>query len=296
MAEILVCNTGTDTISKINIDDLSVEEISLGKGEKPMGPFGICDIGEEVVVTNTYNNSLKFINKKSFMVVNDIYIGEGPKVVKKYLDKMIITCSESNSLTLFDLEYKEVVGIVREFNYPYKIEGDLGRKLIYICNLFSDRVDILNYDNFESKGSIKTVGRPTDIKKSNCGRYLLITEDNLEEGEGGYLNIYDIETLKRIKSVSVGRIPSNIEESDEFIFVTNFGDGTINIIDLNKLDKRYTLEVGGMPICTIIYDDNIFICDYEGNKVMVLDKYYRMRKNIAVGSEPNAMLLINPYH
>ncbi|MCR6513290.1 hypothetical protein M4I33_00155 [Clostridium sp. LY3-2] len=50
-----------------------------------------------------------------------------------------------------------------------------------------------------------------------------------------------------------------------------------------------------MPISIIKHLNDIFVLDYENGFIKILDDKFKPKKNIAVGKEPNAMLLVNSY-
>ncbi|MCI7443134.1 MAG: YncE family protein, partial [Clostridium sp.] len=72
----------------------------------------------------------------------------------------------------------------------------------------------------------------------------------------------------------------------------NFEDGTISIINLNLGKEVKKIYVGGMPRGIIKYKKNIFVGDYYNQRILKIDLENKKTKTIAVGKEPNAMILL----
>ena len=79
-------------------------------------------------------------------------------------------------------------------------------------------------------------------------------------------------------------------EDDKSIYVSNFTEGSISVIDKNSFQSVKTLYIGGMPKGILKKDNKIYIGDYlKGRLIVVEDE--KIKKIIAIESEPNAMIL-----
>ncbi|WP_194190608.1 YncE family protein [Clostridium chrysemydis] len=291
MSFIYVSNTFDNSISKVRLKDFYVDEIKFNDDLKE-GPFEIVSFDERIVITNTYSDSISILNKE-LEVLNRIYVGKAPKSILIDDYNSYISCSESNSLSKVNLKNGEIECIRGGFNYPYKLEFLKERGIILVCNLFSERIDLIEKERLERIGKIELLGSPTCIKISKSRDHLFVAEESVDLYGKSYLNIYNTKNFNLEKSYIVGALPSDIFETENEILVSNFGDGTINIIKKDNSNKK--IEVSGMPISVIKYLNDIFILDYESGFIKTLDENYKNKKNIAVGKEPNAMLLVNSY-
>lgn len=291
MSFIYVSNTFDNSISKVRLKDFYVDEIKFNDNLKE-GPFEIVSFGERIVITNTYSDSISILNEE-LEVLNKVYVGKAPKSILIDDYNSYISCSESNSLSKVNLKNREIECIRGGFNYPYKLEFLKERGIILVCNLFGERIDLIDSEGLEKIGKIELLGNPTCIKVSENREHLYVTEENINLHGKSYLKIYNIKNFNLEKSYIVGELPSEIFETDGEILVSNFGDGTINIIKKDNTNRK--VEVSGMPISVIKYLNDIFILDYEKGFIRILDENFRLKKNIAVGREPNAMLLVNSY-
>lgn len=291
MSFIYVCNTFDNSISKVRLKDFYVDEIKFNDDLKE-GPFEIERWEERIVITNTYSDSISILNKE-LEVLNKIYVGKAPKSILIDDYNSYISCSESNSLSKVNLKNGEIECIRGDFNYPYKLEFLKERGIILVCNLFSERIDLIGKERLERIGKIELTGSPTCIKISKSREYLFVAEESINLYGKSYLNIYNTKNFNLEKSFVLGELPSDIFETEEEILVSNFGDGSINIIKKDSTNKK--VEVSGMPISIIKHLNDIYVLDYENGFIKILDDKLKIKKNIAVGKEPNAMLLVNSY-
>ena len=79
---------------------------------------------------------------------------------------------------------------------------------------------------------------PTKVKVSNNEKFVYICESYLGSDENGFLDVFSIETFNHVARVEVGTSPIDLYEDEEYIYITNFTEGSISII--NK--KRYYLS------------------------------------------------------
>ena len=112
----------------------------------------------------------------------------------------------------------------------------------------------------------------------------------LGSDENGYLDVFSIDTFKRVARIEVGTSPIDLYEDINHIYVTNFTEGSISIINKEKYCVEKTLYIGGMPKGILKKDNKLYIGDYLKGRLIILEKN-KIEKIIAVDSEPNAMIL-----
>ena len=88
----------------------------------------------------------------------------------------------------------------------------------------------------------------------------------------------------------MGTSPIDMYEDDKNIYVSNFTEGSISIIDKNSFKAVKTLYIGGMPKGILKKDNKIYIGDYLKGRLIVVEGE-KVKKIIAIESEPNAMIL-----
>ena len=291
MKYLIVCNTASESINRINISNLYLEELYLKNIDKPIGPSGLWVDENNIYTVNNYSNSISIINKKDFSEENSFYVGAHPNDLVKYNNCLYIVCSESNTVSVYDLKEGKVNLDIPVNNWPYNIEIIEEKELILVSNFQSNNLSLIDIKKNKVINEIKTFGYPTKIKISNSKRYFYVCESCMGDNRDGYLEIFDIETLDAIIKIKVGKYPMDIEEDEKYLYVCNFGDGSISVIDKISLKEYRKIQIGGMPKNIIKYEENVYILDYLRGRLIVFNLLTEKIKVITVGEEPNAMTL-----
>lgn len=291
MNSLLVCNTGSDSISKINIKDFSVENLVLKIGKKPIGPQGTY-LNEGIMYTaNNYNNSISIIEKETLTEKDSFYIGPYPNDLVYYNNRLYIACGEANAVIVYDLIEKKIVFKLPTGLWPHNIEVEKSKGLILVSNLQGNNVSIIDANINKEIANVKTLEYPTQIRISEDKNKFYVCESYIGDIKCGYIEVFSLEDFKSLKRIKVGKSPMDICDDGELLYVSNFNDGSISIVDVSLGREIDNIIVGGMPKGILKYGNNLFIGDYLRGKVIVLDLDSKLTKAIAVGSEPNAMAL-----
>lgn len=291
MKYLVVSNTASNSISRITITNLYLEELYLKSIDKPIGPSGSCVDENYIYIVNNYSNSISIINKESFKEENSLYVGAHPNDLVKYKNFLYIACSESNVVSVYDLEEGKIVLDIPVNNWPYNIEISKEKEMILVSNFQSNNLSLIDLNQNKVIKEVKTFGYPTKIKISNNKKYFYVCESCMGDNKDGYLEIFDLETLESIAKIRTGRFPMNIEEDERYLYICNFGEGSISVIDKISLKEYKRIKIGGMPKSIIKYEENIYILDYLRGKLIVFNLLTEKIKAITVGEEPNAMTL-----
>ncbi|MDV4150613.1 YncE family protein [Clostridium sp. AL.422] len=296
MNSLIVCNTGSDNISKISLveslnTDIICEEILLTVRERPLGPNGIYIKNNIAYITNSYSNSISILNMDTLKDTETIYIGANPNDLIGYGNSLYIVCSESNAVVLYDLEEKKIILEIKTNNWPYNIEISKELGLLFITNFQSHNISIIRIITNKVIGELKTLEYPTKVKVSEDGKQLYVCESYMGDEENGYIEIFDLTTLKSLGKIEVGKVPIDIIEEENILYVCNLIDSSIFLIDKINLYKMSEIKVGGMPRAIVKYKDILYISDYLNGRVICLDLRNNDTKAITVGKEPNAMTL-----
>ena len=291
MNSLLVSNTGSDSISKISIKDFSVENLLLKIGEKPIGPQGMYLNDGLIYTANNYSNSISLINEKTLMEEYNFYVGPYPNDLVYYKNRLYIACEEANAVIVYDLIGKKIVFKIPTGLWPHNIEVEKTRGLILVSNFEGNSISIIDGNINKKIGDIEALEYPTKIKVSKDGNKFYVCESYIGDSKSGYVEIFSMDTFKSLKRIEVGKSPMDIWEDEEFLYVSNFGEGTISIVDVKLGVEIEKIIVGGMPKGILKYENILFVGDYLRGKVIVLDLESKITKTIAVGNEPNAMVL-----
>lgn len=287
---IIVCNTGADSLSKVNLRDLTLEKITFNLGEKPIGPHGIKTYDDGFITTNSYNDSISFFDKNTFKEKKNAKIGPSPNDLVVYKKKVYTICGESNSLVVYDILEDKTSFEINTGSWPHSIDCDYEKGIAFITNFESNDVTVLNMNNNNIVSRIETVEYPTKVVLSKNKEFIYVCESYLGYDKSGFLDIISTKTLKSVKRIEVGNSPMEVIEEGKNIYVSNFTDGTISIINKSSMIVQRSIYVGGMPKGIVAYENKIYVSDYLKGKIYIIENN-KINKVIAIESEPNAMTL-----
>ena len=292
MSYIVLCNTGSDSLNKINTENLKNQSIFLSAGESPFGPHGLSLYKDKILVANNYNNSISLVNYKSFKEENNIYIGAHPNDIVAHDDIAYVSCGESNSLIIYDMINDRVNFEVPTGRFPHNIVLLEEENLIFISNMGDDSISVIDYINNKEIKRIKVENTPTKINISKNKKCLYVCMSYLGYDRKGSIGIIDLKTLELINKVKVGLSPIDLFEDDNYLYVSNLCDGSISIVNLKDLKEENKIIIGGMPRGIVKVKENIFVGDYLNGILNVIGIENKKIKAIPIGSEPNAMTLV----
>ncbi len=292
MSYIVVCNTGSDSLNKINTENLNNQSIILSADESPFGPHGLSLYEDKILVANNYNNSISLIDYKNFKEENNLYIGAHPNDIVAHDGIAYVSCGESNSLIIYDLINERVNFEVPTGRFPHNIALEEEKNLIFISNMGEESISVIDYINNKEIKRIKVENTPTKISISKNRKYLYVCISYLGYDKKGSIGIIELKTLELIGKIQVGLSPVDFFEDDDYIYVSNLCDGSISIVNLKKLKEENKIIIGGMPRGIIKVKENIFVGDYLNGKLNVIGMENKQIKVIPLGKEPNAMTLV----
>ena len=296
MNSLIVCNTGSDCISKISLVkslDLNIDykEILLTIGERPLGPNGIYIKNNIAYLANSYSNSISILNMDTLKEIDSIYVGGHPNDIIGYYNNLYIVCSESNSVIVYDIEENKIILEIKTNNWPYNIELSKELGLIFITNFQSNNISVIDILSNSIIGELTTLEYPTKVRVSKDGKLLYVCESYMGNENNGYIEVFDLITLKSLSKIEVGKVPIDIIEEDNILYICNLMDGSITIMDKLNLNKINEIQLGGMPRSLVKYENILYVGDYLNGRVICLDLRNNNTKAITVGKEPNAMTL-----
>lgn len=293
MSYIILCNTGSDSLNKINTENLNNQSLFLSNGESPFGPHGLSLYKEKILVANNYNNSISLINYDSFKEENNLYIGAHPNDIIANNDIVYVSCGESDSLIVYDLINERVNFEVPTGRFPHNIALLEEKNLIFISNMGDDSISVIDYTSNTELKRIKVKNSPIKINISKSKKYLYVCMSYLGSDKRGSIGIIELKTLELIATVKVGLSPVDLFEEDNYLYVSNLCEGSISVVNLSKLKEQNKIITGGMPRGIVKVKNNLFVGDYLNGILNIIGIDNKEIKAIPIGSEPNAMTLVH---
>lgn len=294
LSNLYICNTSTDTISKINLVDFKEEgQIPLRlRSQNKIGPHGICFYEDNLLIANSFGNSLSIISIDEEEEIENYFIGMHCNDVEVYEHNAYIVCGELNSIIVFNLIMKKIIEEIPCGSYPHSIYINKYNTLAVVANMHSDSITIFDCLNRDNIYQLPVSEYPTKAIFSEDGQYIFVCESKLGLKSCGTLRIIDIDSLKTVGKIKLGNSPVDICASQNYCYVSNFGDGTVSILDINKLKVIRKIRVGGMPRGIIVKESHIYVGDNYNNLLIKVDIEKENKKVISIGGEPTGMTLI----
>lgn len=291
MKYIVVCNTGSDSLSRINLDFTEVREFKIDFNGEKLGPGGICVDNANIYTANNYSNTVSVINTESFIEENRIYVGAYPNDLISYKDYLYISCSEANLISVYNKKQKRLEFDIPTNNFPYNMVLDEDKKIILSSNFKSHNISVI--DIIKNKGikEINTFKYPTKIKISKDKKNIYVCESYMGKDIGGFIEIFDANNFISEARIKVGMSPMDIEEDEDNLYVVNFEDGNLSIISKKEKREIKRIFVGGMPKSIKKIGNSFVITDYFNSKLLIIDSFDYKKKVITVGKEPSAMTI-----
>ncbi|MVX64617.1 YncE family protein [Clostridium chromiireducens] len=291
MSYLILCSTGSDSLNKINTENLKTQSMVLSIGESPFGPHGLSLYKDKILVANNYNNSISLVDYNEFKEENNLYIGAHPNDVAAHDDIAYVSCGESNSLITYDLMNERVNFEIPTGRFPHNVTLIKEKSIIFISNMGDDSISVIDYINNKEIKRIRVESTPIKINISKNRKYLYVCMSYLGHDKNGSIGIIELKTLELINKVTVGFSPVDLFEEGNYLYVSNLCGGSISIVNLDDLKEENRLIVGGMPRGIAKDGDNLFVGDYLNGLLNIINLKSKNVKAIPIGSEPNSMTL-----
>lgn len=295
MNYLIVCNTGSDSISKIpliyNVNEALVSKELVLKKDREMGPIGICVNNNISYIANNYDNSISIMDIELEKETDILYVGSKPNDLIEFKNYLYVVCSESNTLVMFDAIEKKAILDIKLNSWPYNLDINYSLNLIFVSNFQSDNISVIDTITNKVIRDLEVFEYPTKIKVSKDNKYLYVCESYMGDDKNGFIEIFDLSNFYSIKRIEVGKVPIDIYEENNIIYVANLESENITLINKENLTKITDLYVGGMPKNIVKYRDVIYVSDYLNGRLICINLKGNNRKSIAIGKEPNAMIL-----
>ncbi len=309
--KIIVANTGDDSLSVIDIKNnykskkIPFSSFLTSNRKKNMkfylnsfaiGPYDIHvnHKMDKIYTTNSYNNSVFKINLSQKIVEDLVAVGSCPTCIKFYNDLILISNSDSNSISIIDEYCFELIESISVGENPNDIEIDKETGRIFVANSYGLSVEVIDLqkDNIER---ITLKSNPVKIQFDRNFLYILSNKNN-----GSYnwsnISIIDPNNYRLIKSLDLkGIFNYMIKLKDkDLIFLTNIESGFLYKLDIKKNKVVDKIFIGGMPN-RILWNGNsiLYITNINKNLLTVINyKKGKVLKNVKVGTEPNGMIFL----
>lgn len=295
MKYIYVCNTSSDSVSKIDIDDFKlIKNINLSTSYNyRIGPQALCKYKDKLLIANNYSDDISIINTNTDEIAEkSFYVGKHCNDIKILNNYAYILCGDENGLNVLDIDEMEIVEHIPMDNFPRSIDIDYKNNRTLVANMRSDSIIIIEGENLEKIYKLSVGAYPTKAIFTEDGQHIIVCESNIGSYERGNISIFSAKDLRLINKISVGFSPVDMECEQGICYVSNFGEGTISVIDIYNYFEVNKIIVGGMPRAIKKINDYLYISDSYNNKLCRINLSTENKKAISIGGEPTGMAFV----
>jgi DNA-binding beta-propeller fold protein YncE len=242
---VYLLNSGAGSISVMDLRTGEIiKEIYLKLAAGPVKATISLD-GKELYVINKISRSLSIISLQAGTEEKNILIGEDPVnlILSPDGHSLYIACRGSNNVYLINLQRSEILSVISAGSAPTGLALDIRRERLFVSNGMTGTVTIINTRTNTIEMSFQVGGEPGEIAYDSMSQRLYIIDnrtnnvlitnsqlgvvisrlkgsDSLQDIEidsslreiylltkGGYLEIFDLASQRKVRSVPVGREP-----------------------------------------------------------------------------------------
>jgi YVTN family beta-propeller protein len=181
-------------------------------------------------------------NAEVLLEVAQIPVGQSPSGLAVTPDgKWLLSADrDSNQVSVIDIESRKVIAAVPVGERPFGITVSPDGTSAYTANVGSDDVTVIDVASRAVRGTVKVGRRPYAVALS--GDKGFVTDQY-----AGTITVFDIETLKAVKTIEACDHPEGIEARDGAVYVACWGDNLLLKIDAGTLAVTSKVEVGDGP-------------------------------------------------
>jgi len=307
--KIITANYGDDTVSIIdNIEPLKIHTINLRdlvlssncdfdmQVKNKIGPTSLLmDNYNNLLVINSYDDSLFKIDLNKNRLLGTIKVGRCPTLIKLYNDILFVLNSDSNSLSIIEKENLVPLEFIKMSGKPTDMEVHTKERILFITNSNSHSLSIIDLSS----------GKMENIRLSSEPLKILI-EDNiifimcfLNNGFPNYSKLFALEMIdyRIIWSIRIKGLYSDFIKlkRQDYFYLIDSENGLVCGLDIKShiIDKK--IYLGGLP-SRIVYDKKrkLYINDLLNNEIIIIDilNNSRIERKIRVGREPQDIFLL----
>ena len=246
LSYIILCNTGSDSLSRIDTYNLKVENIYLSNGDNPFGPHGLALYDDNIIVANNYNNSISIINLADFKEFKNLYIGAHPNDLSIKENTLYVTCGEADSVIAYDLVNERVNFEIPTGRFPHDIILFKEKNMLFVSNMGDNSISVIEAENNKEIQRIVVESTPLKIIVSNDRQHLYVCMSYLGYDQDGYVGIISLDNLELVEKIL------NIMGSSLIPVILNEGNNEIKhqylsakkARDILKWTPKYGIDEG----------------------------------------------------
>lgn len=189
-------------------------------------------------------------------------------------ERFFMANSKTNAVTSYDLQAAKI-SEKKLYNYPMSMAANSG--LLYVVNYKDTVLSVLDIDTFQ-------VVDEWEIAKSSHGIVILEEQDAVWVGGHGQgsrpnetIDVYDLETGKKLKEISMPLMPVGITEKEQEVAVISHGKSTLYVASADG-EVLWHRKVGANPFAAAHFGEWIVVAGYDDQTIYFVNEQGIVKK------------------
>lgn len=288
MEKVVVCDSSNNRLIMYDIEKSLLKTVHLGCYGESYSSHDFTIDEDKIYVANSTNNNVSIVDSVTFKCIGSFYGGAVPEDVLLVNNYIFVACSGTNSVDVIDKTSKSLLVTIPVRNFPHHIAYSEKMRKLYVTNFIDSSVSIIDIDSLKEVLNIKSKYYPTKTLVFESMNILLCCESCLGDKQG-YLEIFNLETLKSECRIQVGKNPLDMCVSEGNLLISNYEEGTISVVDIIERRNIGTIYIGGNLSCINALNDYVYVGDTKEKKISIVNIKRATKRVIALGGEPNAI-------
>ena len=235
--------------------------------------IAISPDGSRAYVTNNMGDTVSVMDTTSDKVIKDIKVKGWPEevAVNPVLDEAYVACNEDDCIYVINTKVNGFGGIINVGNGPTGVAVSDDGKWLFVTNMLEGSVSVVDTATRQEKARIP-IGRES-ISVAACGSKLYVSNQR-----DNTVSVIDLLGKVEADVIKVGDKPWRItvSPSGRFVYVVNYGSGTVSMIDTSDDEVVRSFDVGRLPVDVAVEGsypegDLLYVTISSSDSVTVVD-------------------------
>lgn len=240
---------------------------------------------------NSYDDSISIINLNDFVVEKTMYIGSCPNDGVLCEDFILVVNGDSDSISVFDIGNERIIEQIKVGSQPQAILYNKKYNKIVVSNMNSDNLSIIEPLKYDVLKIVAVGLKPLGMCFSEDEEYLYVANTYIESGVNGTVSVVNMQNLRCIADIEVGKMPTSVSIKDDFLYVVNSCSNTLSKINIKTKDKK-DIFCGYMPSYVNLKGKTAYVSSTGENKLFIIDTdKLEIVRTIETGKEPEGLIV-----
>lgn len=267
-----VCNYGGGTVSVINTSTNSVST-TLTVGTNPRA---IAIAGSYAYVCNYGSANVTVINTSTNSVSTTLTAGTDPIAIATAPSGYAYVCNfGSANVTVINTSTNAVSTTLTVGTDPDAVavssSGSGSARYAYVCNYGSGSISVINTSTNVVSTTVSVQTEPDGIVMIPGTSFAFTSHYN------GYVGMFNVQSNAWVTSVAVGTDPTALAVAGGYVYVCNYGSGTVSAVNVEQSIiaatpvVSQTITVGTAPDGIVVSGNTAYISNYTSGTLSAIN-------------------------